>query len=90
MKHRKLLIGTSIGCAVLLAGAALYVGCSSSRSSARKGSRVSAHSEDDKDNLRAPGSFAGDNDADQAAKEKLGAAYLLYGEDLLSGYPSRP
>ena len=30
MKHRKLLIGTSIGCAILLTGAVLYVGCAAS------------------------------------------------------------
>ena len=42
MKRRKLLIGTSIGCAVLLAGAALYVGCATSMSKAREDPRVSA------------------------------------------------
>lgn len=40
MKHKKLFLGTALGCGVLLAGAALYVGCSSGRSAARESSKT--------------------------------------------------
>ena len=64
MKHRKLLIGTSIGCAVLLAGGALYLGCAASLSKSREASQVSA-------------GRAAEYYADQAAEEKSAAAYHL-------------
>jgi Ca-activated chloride channel family protein len=66
MKHRKLLIGTSIGCAVLLAGGALYLGCAASLSRSRETSGVDA---------ARPAEYY----ADQAAEEESGAAYFHYG-----------
>ena len=77
MKHRKLLIGTAIGCAVLLAGGALYVGCAVSLSRAREEPRVSAREDSAKHNLHGdddtsplasdvPGSYAGNDVGDQA------------------------
>ncbi len=91
MKHRKLLIGTSIGCAVLLAGGALYLGCAASLSKSREGPRVSALSGADKENLRgntdpsmsasdAPGRYAGDYDEAQVMADKAGNVNLTYGE----------
>ena len=49
MKHKKLFIGTAIGCAVLLAGAALYVGCAPKLAKSRESSKQTAARERNKE-----------------------------------------
>ncbi|MCH8970199.1 MAG: hypothetical protein IIA66_13905, partial [Planctomycetes bacterium] len=90
MKHRKLLIGTSIGCAVLLAGAALYLGCAPSLSRARESSKRSAARYAEKDNLReyvdSYPNLRSNNRADAIVADDPSSNSLIYdlaGADLL-------